>query len=57
VIPRVSPSPVPSWTDAAALCAVGGLTVAVCAWRARGVSLLPVGDPYLADGLAYESST
>jgi len=57
VIPRVSPSPIPSWTDAAAICAVAGLTVCVCAWRMRGVPLLPVGDPYLADGLAYETNT
>jgi hypothetical protein len=57
VIPRVSSVPIPSWTDAAALCAVAGLTTAVCAWRMRGVPTLPVGDPYLADGLAYETIT
>ena len=48
-------APIPSWTDAAALCAVAGLTTAACAWRARGVPLLPSGDPHLAEGLAYTS--
>jgi len=57
VIPRVSATPIPSWTDAAAICAIGGLATAVCAWRARGVPLLPIGDPYLRDGLAYETRT
>ena len=57
VIPRVSSAPIPSWTDAAALCAIAGLTTAACTWRMRGVPLLPVGDPYLADGLAYETTT
>jgi len=57
VLPRISDAPIPSWTDLAAICAVGGLTTAVCTWRMRGVPLLPVGDPYLADGLAYETTT
>ncbi|MDB4956803.1 MAG: hypothetical protein JWO36_4372 [Myxococcales bacterium] len=57
VIPRVSSAPIPSWTDLAAICAIGGFTVAVCAWRMRGVPLLPIGDPYLADGLEYETTT
>jgi hypothetical protein len=57
VIPRVSATPLPSWTDLAALCALGGLTTAVCAWRMHRAPLLPVGDPYLADGLAYETTT
>jgi hypothetical protein len=57
VVPRVSPTPMPSWTDLAALLAVGGLTTAVCAWRMRGAPLLPVGDPYLAEGLTYETTT
>ena len=57
VVPRVSTSAIPSWTDLSAICAIAGLTVATCAWRARGVPLLPIGDPYLADGLAYETTT
>jgi hypothetical protein len=57
VIPRVCPSPIPSWTDLASLLAIGGLITCVCAWRMRGAPLLPVGDPYLADGLAYETTT
>jgi hypothetical protein len=47
----------PSWTDLAALCAIGGLVTAACTWRMRGVPLLPIGDPYLADGLTYETNT
>ncbi|HUJ62846.1 MAG TPA: hypothetical protein VLX92_30295, partial [Kofleriaceae bacterium] len=57
VVPRVSSSPIPSLTDLASICAVGGLTTAACAWRMRGVPLLPIGDPYLPDGLAYETTT
>jgi hypothetical protein len=57
VIPRVSPTPLPSWTDVAALCALGGLVTAACAWRMHRSPLLPIGDPYLADGLAYETTT
>lgn len=56
VIPRLESSPIPSWTDLAALCAIGGLVTCCCAWRMRGSPLLPIGDPYLADGLAYETS-
>jgi len=57
VVPRVSTTPIPSWTDVAALFAIGGLVTAICTWRMRGVPLLPVGDPYLATGLAYETTT
>lgn len=57
VVPRVAPAPIPSWTDLAAICAVAGLTTAVCALRMRGSTSLPVGDPYLAEGLAYETTT
>ena len=56
VVPRVA-SPVPSWVDACALVGIGGLVTAVCAWRMHGTSLLPVGDPYLAGGLSYETTT
>ena len=56
VIPRLESSPIPSWTDLAALCAIGGLVTCACAWRMRGSPLLPIGDPYLADALAYETS-
>jgi hypothetical protein len=45
----------PSWTDLAAACAVIGLGTCAAAWRARGVALLPAGDPYLVEGLAYRS--
>ncbi|MBV8756517.1 MAG: hypothetical protein JO257_04555 [Deltaproteobacteria bacterium] len=57
VVPRVSKAPVPSWTDLAAICAVAGLTTAACALRLRGSPPLPVGDPHLAAGLAYETTT
>jgi hypothetical protein len=57
VVPRVAPSPIPSWMDFAALAAVGGLTTAVCAWRMRGATSMPTGDPYLAEGLSYETTT
>lgn len=57
VIPVTSTTPLPAWTDVAALCAIGGLTTAACAWRMHRAPLLPVGDPYLADGLAYETTT
>jgi hypothetical protein len=55
VVPRARAAPLPSWTDLAALCFVGGTVIAVAARRMRGASLLPVGDPYLDAGLAYES--
>jgi len=57
VIPRVSSAPVPTWTDSAALLAIAGLTTAACAWRMHLSPSLPVGDPYLAEGLAYETTT
>jgi hypothetical protein len=43
------------WLDLAALAFVGGAVVAFAAWRQRGVSLLPLGDPFLAEGIAYRS--
>jgi len=55
VVPRVARAPVPSWTDLCALAAIGGAAVAVAAWRTRGASLLPIGDPYLDAAMAYES--
>lgn len=57
VVPRIRATPLPSWTDAAAILAIGGITCAVCAWRMRGVPLVPLGDPYLAEGLQYETTT
>jgi hypothetical protein len=57
VVPRVSQAPIPAWSDLAAIAAIAGITTAVATWRMRGVPLLPVGDPYLADALAYETTT
>jgi hypothetical protein len=54
VLPRVSPAPLPSWSDLAAFAACAGLPTAVAAWRMRGVPIVPIGDPYLAEGLRYE---
>jgi hypothetical protein len=54
IVPPVDDA-VPSWTDLAAACAVIGLTTCAATWRARGVPLLPVGDPYLQQGLDYQS--
>jgi hypothetical protein len=45
------------WFDLSALAAVAGIVVACCAWRQRGVSLVAMGDPYLAEGIRYASST
>ena len=47
----------PHWLDLSALAAVGGATVAWCAWRQRGVPLLVAGDPLVPEGLHYASPT
>ena len=57
VVPRVSASPIPSLYDAAAICALGGLVTAACAWRVHRQPLVPLGDPYLVGGLTYETTT
>lgn len=57
VVPHADATAIPSWTDASAIAAVVGLVTAGCAWRMRGVPVVPVGDPYLADGLAYRTDT
>jgi hypothetical protein len=54
IVPPVADA-APSWTDLAAACAVIGLTTCAAVWRARGVPLVPTGDPYLEQALAYES--
>ena len=43
--------------DLAALAGIAGACVALSAWRQRGVPIVPLGDPYLHDGLRYESPT
>jgi hypothetical protein len=45
----------PSWTDAAALLAIGSTAVLFASLAARGRPLLPVGDPLLAKALKYEA--
>ncbi len=57
VVPSLGGDVGPGWIDLAALAAVGGLTVAATAWRVRGQAIVPVGDPYLATGLAYRTPT
>jgi hypothetical protein len=44
------------WTDLTALLGVGGAFAAFVVWRLRGVSSVPVGDPYLPESLRYEPS-
>jgi hypothetical protein len=41
------------WTLVTAFVGVGGISVAVSLWRARGHYPVPVGDPFLEDSLAY----
>jgi hypothetical protein len=40
------------------LCLIGvlGLFIGICARRARGINLIPTGDPRLADSLAFENA-
>jgi hypothetical protein len=47
----------PHWLDLAALVAVVGLGGAWCLVRQRGLSLDPIGDPFLVEGIAYRSPT
>ncbi len=49
--------PVPGIWDLTALVAVAGSSVAFVVWRLDGRHLLPVGDPLLAEALAYRSRT
>jgi hypothetical protein len=56
VIPPIDDA-IPSFTDVAAILCVGGITLLACAWRMRGVALLPVGEPRLAEALDYASPT
>jgi hypothetical protein len=54
VLPAMHPLGIaPSWLDLATLLMIGGLTTATAAWRARGQSLLPLGDPYVAPAVRY----
>ena len=54
VLPAMHPLGIaPSWLDVATLLMVGGLTAATAAWRGRGQSLLPLGDPYVAPAIRY----
>lgn len=45
----------PHWLDLACLAGIGGLFVAVVAWRLKGGALVPVKDPRLGESLAFEN--
>jgi len=54
VLPSIDPQSVrPSWLDAVALVAVGGLVMASAARRAERLPALPLGDPSLDASLRY----
>ena len=54
VVPSVAAIAVPAWwLSAGAVLLVGGASVAVATWRARGVAALPAGDARLAASLRY----
>jgi hypothetical protein len=54
IAPQRGGAPV-AWTDAAALCAVGGLSVAFGLWRQRGRALAPILDPRFQPSARYDS--
>jgi hypothetical protein len=56
VMPTLHPEGLsPSLLDVAALLAVGGCFVAAASWLLRRHALVPVGDPRLAESLAFEN--
>jgi hypothetical protein len=56
VMPTLHPEGVrPSLLDVGALLAVGGCFVAAVGWLMRRQALVPVGDPRLAESLAFEN--
>lgn len=56
VMPTLHPEGVrPSALDAAAFVAVGGCFVAAASWLLRRHALVPLGDPRLAESLAFEN--
>lgn len=57
VMPTLHPAGFsPSLLDVAALMTVGGCFVAVASWLLRRQALVPIGDPRLAESLAFENS-
>jgi hypothetical protein len=46
----------PHWLDVVALVGVAGVATAFAAWRQRGLSALPEGDPRLSEALSYRSA-
>jgi hypothetical protein len=54
VIPALHPGAIHlHWTDFTALIAVAGLVAATGAWRMRGISWIPLGDPDLDTAVTY----
>jgi hypothetical protein len=45
-------TPMPHWTNLAALIGVGGIWVSLFAWQYKASPVLPVGDPYLPEALS-----
>ena len=57
VMPTLHPEGLrPSLLDVAALVAVGGCFVAAASWLMRRQALVPLGDPRLAESLAFENA-
>ena len=57
VMPTLHPEGVrPSVLDVAALLTIGGCVVAVAGWLMRRQALVPLGDPRLAESLAFENA-
>lgn len=56
VLPALQPDgAAPHWLDLVTLLGVGGMTVALAAWRQHGRSLLPEGHPRLERAVMYRS--
>jgi hypothetical protein len=56
VMPTLHPEGLrPSALDVAALVAIGGCFVAAASWLMRRQALIPLGDPRLAESLAFEN--
>ena len=57
VMPTLHPEGVrASWLDAAAFLAIGGCFVTAAGWLMRRQALVPLGDPRLAESLAFENA-
>jgi hypothetical protein len=58
VLPTHVQSGVPvSWMEVSCLLALGGISIAYCAFTQRGAPVVAVGDPMLPEGIRYTSGT